>query len=52
MSMSMSMSMSTAASSYAINGDGTPDYAIEAPIPNITKLDNGVTIVTSYCPPG
>jgi hypothetical protein len=54
--------MSTAAYSYATtttnNGDAvvggarTPKYAIESPIPTITILDNGVTVVTSYCPEG
>ena len=52
--------MSTAAYSYATTnnpGDGAaamvmPKYAIEMPIPTITILDNGVTIVTSYCAEG
>ena len=50
--------MSTAAYSYATTnntGNGAammrvPEYAIEMPIPTITVLENGVTIVTSYCP--
>ncbi len=47
--------MSTAAAYYVATGDasvvGVPRYAIEAPVPEITKLDNGVTVVSSYCPP-
>ena len=57
-STSKSRPMSTAAYSYATTnnaGDGAammrvPEYAIEMPIPTITVLENGVTIVTSYCP--
>jgi hypothetical protein len=55
-SSSSSSPMSTAAALYVTGGgggsEGMPKYATEMPVPLITKLENGVTVASSYCPSG